>query len=226
MRTLGGFVVVLLVALGTAAAAAPAPTFHGINLGVSLGSQFKECPWDPPAKGDVPKYIFPPDKDENGNTIPCYHDFGGFRPAAYPQLHWGVLLIEHVYVLKDAQGKYEHPGPSILGPTLNIKVLVPATASLRDGTIEWVDLTYLSLESDRVRKAIVEKFGASQRPGKKADPKLLQAFGNHIISSEIWDTAWGELLLVITDKEVSATAQTFALTRFEEQQQKNKKDEF
>ncbi len=59
MRTLVVFVVMLLVALGAATGAAQAPIFHGIKLGVSLGSQFRECPWNPPKEGDIPKYISP-----------------------------------------------------------------------------------------------------------------------------------------------------------------------
>src|SRR5258708_328169 len=93
MKTLVGFWAVLLVALGTAAAPDQPPTFHGTKLGVSLGSQFKECPWSPPKKGDIPNYISPPDKNDNGNTIPCFHEWGYFTQAAYPQVEWSVELF-------------------------------------------------------------------------------------------------------------------------------------
>jgi hypothetical protein len=60
MRTLVGFMVMLLVALGVASGTDQAPIFHGIKLGVSLGSQFLECPWNPPKEGEIPNYISPP----------------------------------------------------------------------------------------------------------------------------------------------------------------------
>jgi len=59
MKTLIGSLVLLLVALGTADAVDQPPIFHGIKLGVSLGSQFQECPWNPPKEGEIPKYISP-----------------------------------------------------------------------------------------------------------------------------------------------------------------------
>lgn len=222
MKTLIGSVVMLLVALGTAAAADQVPSFHGIKLGVSLGSQFQECPWNPPKEGDIPKYISSPDKDEKGNTIPCFHDFGLFTPAAYPQVET-VSLIDRFTFLKDAQGNVLLPKPLPTSPTIYIRVLVPASMLLRDGTIEGVTLDYLLVESDRVRDALVEKFGASHPPEKKMSPKMMEWWGIKIISNEVWKTGWGELSLVVTDKDVTVFATTSKLKYFERQ---NEKDEF
>jgi len=221
MKTLIGFVVMLFVALGTAAATDNAPTFHGIKLGVSLGSQFKECPWSPPKKGDIPEAISPPDKDDKGNTIPCFHEWGMFQPAAYPQLVSLVELFDHFQFLKDAQGDVlkREPLPGL--PPIHIQVLVPASAKLSDGTIEGASLDYLPVELDRVKKALVEKFGASHPPEKKMSPEEMKFWG--LISEELWKTGWGELSLQIHDKEVFVIAKTFKLIRFE---QENKKDEF
>lgn len=42
-------------------------------------------------------------------------------------------------------------------------------------------------------------------------------------SREVWATGWGEVFLVLTNKEVSVTAKTSKLMSFERE---NKKDEF
>jgi hypothetical protein len=223
MRTLIGFVVMLLVSLGTATVADQAPTFHGIKLGVSLGSQFQECPWRPPKEGDIPKYISPPDKDDKGNTISCFHDYL-FRPAVYPQVTGLVQLYEHFTFLKDTQGNVLKPEPLPSQPTVFMELLVPASTSLHDGTIEEVILEYLPLESDRVKDDLIKKFGASHPPDKKVSPKIMEyVTGSKLISIEAWETGWGELSLVVTDKDVTVIATTSKLTRFK---QESKKDEF
>jgi hypothetical protein len=177
LRTLKALIV-FVVALSTAAVADQAPTFHGIKLGVSLGSQFQECPWNPPKKGEIPNSIISPYKDDKGNTIPCFHYYGFFTPAAYRQVEFGVELIEHFKFLKDAEGKYVPTEPLHGIPTVNIELLVPASGLLRDGTIEKVILAYHPLESDRVRDALIKKFGASHPPpGIKVDPKFEEYMG-------------------------------------------------
>lgn len=223
MRTLLGFVVMLLVALGAATGADQPPTFHGIKLGVSLGSQFQECPWNPTKEGDIPMYISPPDIDDKGNTIPCFHSFSLFRPAAYPRVIELVELYEHFTFLKDAQDNVLRPEPLPGVPTVYIQLLVPASAPLRDGTIEKVMLEYHPLESDRVRDDLIKKFGASHPPEKKLSPKMEEWLGIKLISREAWETSWGELFLAISEKDVSVVATTSKLTRFE---QESKKDEF
>src|SRR6267143_3070180 len=223
MKTLVGFLAVLLVALGTAAAPDQPPTFHGIKLGVSLGSQFKECPWMPPKKADIPYYISPPDKDDKGNTIPCFHEVGLFTQAAYPQVASSVQLFDHVQLLKDAKGDVLNVAePSFPdSPTIHIQVLVPASALLCDGTLEGVSLDYLYLDRDRVKNALVERFGASHPPEKKMSPEMMKFWG--LISEEFWKTGWGELSLQIHEKEVFVIAKTSKLIGFERE---NKKDEF
>jgi hypothetical protein len=224
MKTLIGFVVALLVVFSTMAPADQAPIFHGIKLGVSLGSQFQECPWNPPKEGDIPEYISSPYKDEKGNTVPCFHYFSRFTKATYPQAVEGVELIDQVRFLKDAQGHVlPHELTFLNSPTIHIRVLVPASALLSDGTIEEVTLAYLPVESDRVRDALTKKFGASHPSEKKIGPKMMDYFGQKLISNEVWEPGWGELSLVVTDKFVTVRAQTSKLSHFE---QENKKDEF
>jgi len=209
------------VTLGTARASDQAQTFHGVKLGVSLGSQFKECPWSPPKKGDIPDFISPPDKDDKGNTIPCFHEVGLFTQGAYPQAAWSVQLFDHFQILKDAKGNYLQPAPLPGTPTIGIWVLVPALGLLRDGTIEGVSLDYLTLERDRLKNSLVEKFGAGHPPEKKMSPEMMKYWG--LISEELWDTGWGELSLQIHDKEVFVIAKTSRLIGFERE---NKKFEF
>jgi len=224
MKTLVGLAVMLLVPLGTATGADQAPTFHGIKLGVSLGSQFQECPWNPPKEGDIPKYISPPDNDDKGNIIPCFHDSSLFRPASYPQVTGFVELYEHLTVLKDTHDNVLQPDPMLPGqPVVFMELLVPASAPLRDGTIEKVILEYLPLESERVKDALIKKFGAGHPPEMKVDPKLDEWMGIKRISQEAWETDWGEVSLVVTEKIVFVSATTSKVTRFERE---NKKDEF
>lgn len=138
----------------------PDPIFHGIRLGVSPGSQFKECPWNPPKEGDIPNFISPPDKDNKGNTIPCFHAYVNFfQPAASPQVVSLVQLYEHLEILKDAQGNVSSPEPLPGLPKLSIQLLVPANTPLLEGTIEEVGLVYHPLEADRVRDSLIKKFG-------------------------------------------------------------------
>lgn len=135
MKILIGFVLMLFVALGTAAATDPAPIFHGIKLGFSLGSQFRECPWNPPKEGDIPKFISPPDRDDKANTIPCFHELGIFKPAAYMQVTGFVRLYEGFTLLKDAQDTILPLEPTLPGqPAVFVELLVPASVTLRDGT--------------------------------------------------------------------------------------------
>ena len=223
MRTWVGFVVMLLVVLGAATAADQAPTFHGIKLGVALGSQFQQCPWNPPKEGDIPKYISP-EKDDKGNTIPCFYDFGLFRPAAYPQVTGFVRLYERFALLRDAQGNLLPPDPMLPGqPTVFMELLVPASAPQRDGTLEAVTLEYLPLESERVRDALIKKYGASHPPEIKVNPKLDDWMGIKRISQEAWTTDWGELSLLVTERLVVVSATTSKVIRFERE---NKKDAF
>jgi hypothetical protein len=164
----------------------------------------------------------PPDKDNKGNTIPCFHDYGFFRPAAYPQVRESVELYEHFTILKDTKGNVLEPEP-LLGPIVYITLLVPASTSLRDGTVEKVMLDYMPEEADRVTDDLVRKFGASHPPEKRLSPKMEEWLGVKLISREAWETGWGELFLAITEKDVSVIATTSKLTRFERE---NKKDEF
>jgi hypothetical protein len=217
MRTL--VVGMLLVAFCTATGADQAMTFHGIKLGVSLGSQFRECP----KEGDIPKRVSPPDKDEKGNTIPCFYDFGLFTPAAYPRVVGFIYLFDHFQMLKDDHDNFVVPKPLPGMPTVQIRLFVPASAVLRAGTIEEVSLNYMPLESERVKEALLKKFGASHPPDKKIDPKFEEYMGVKVISRELWETGWGELFLGVTDKDVVVNATTSKLKRFE---QENKKDEF
>jgi len=210
-------VLMLLVAFSTAIAAEQSPTFHGIKLGVSLGSQFQECPWNPPKEGDISEYIYSPYKDEKGNTVPCFHDARLFKPASYPQLE-SVELVEYPHRLKDDEGKVLPPQPRL---TRYIQVLVPASTQLGEGTIEGAMLWYLPEELDEIKDALVAKFGTSHPPEKKMTPKMMELLA--VKSREVWGTGWGEVFLVLTDKEVSVTARTSKLIAFEKE---NKKDEF
>jgi hypothetical protein len=200
------------------------PTFHGIKLGVSLGSQFQECPWNPPKKGDIPQYVSSPYKDERGNTIPCFHYLFGFDPAAaYPQ-EVSIELIEHITALKDDAGNVLDRKPFPGAPTVNISLLIPPSSQLVDGTIEEVSLTYDPVESDRVRDALIKKYGVSHPPEKKIDRKIFEELlGAKLISQDAWKTGWGELLLVVWNNSVIVTTKTQKQIRFE---QDNKKDEF
>jgi hypothetical protein len=225
MKPLVSFLCMLLVALGTATAADQDSTFHGIILGVSLRSQFQECPWHPAKEGDIPKYIAPPHKDDNGNIVPCFHDFSLFKPASYPKVTGIVRLFEHFTFLKDTQENIQQLEPMLPGaPIVFMRLLVPASKSLRDGTVEEVTLEYLPLEIDRVRDDLIKKYGASHPPEKKLDPKMFeQLTGTKLISAEYWEPGWGKLSLLATDKSVYVAATTSNLTRFE---QENKKAEF
>jgi hypothetical protein len=224
MKLLADFVVMLLVAFSAATAADQAPTFHGIKLGVSLRSQFQECPWHPPKEGDIPKFIAP-HLDDKGKIIPCFHDFSLFGPSSHPKVTGLVRLFEHFTFLKDLQDNVQQLDPKLPGaPTVFMRLLVPASASLRDGTVEEVTLEYLPLEIDRVRDDLIKKFGASHPPEKKLDPKMFEeSTGAKLISAEYWETGWGKLSLLATDKSVYVSATTSKLTRFE---QESKKDEF
>jgi hypothetical protein len=224
MKPLVGFVVMLLGALCATTAADQAPTFHGINLGGSLRSQFLECPWHPPKKGDIPKYIAP-QLDDKGKIVPCFHDFSLFEPASYPKVSGLVRLFEHFTFLKDLKDNIQQLDPMLPGaPTVFMRLLVPASKSLRDGTVEEVTLEYLPLETDRVRDDLIKKFGASHPPEKKLNPKSFEELtGAKLISAEDWETGWGKVSLLATDKSVYISATTSKLTRFE---QGNKKDEF
>ncbi len=225
MKQLVSFVGMLLVALSAATAAGQDSTFHGINLGVSLGSQFQECPWHPAKEGDIPKYIAPPHMDDKGKIVPCFHDFSLFRPSSYPKVTGLVRLFEHFTFLKDPHDNVQQLEPILPGaPTVFMRLLVPASAPLRDGTVEEVSLEYLPMETDRVRDDLIKKFGASHPPEKKLDPKVFEeSTGNKLISTEYWETGWGKLYLLATDKSVYVAATTSKLTRFE---QENKKNEF
>jgi len=134
-----------------------------------------------------------------------------------------VELYEHFTFLKDAQGNVLQHEPLPGAPTVFIKLLVPASAPLRDGTIEEVMLGYHPLESDGVRDDLIKKFGAGHPPEKKVSPKMEEWLGIKLISREAWETGWGELFLAITEKDVSIIATTSNLTRFE---QEKKKDQF
>lgn len=225
MKPLASLVFLLLIALSAVTAADQAPIFHGINLGAKLGSQFQECPWHPPKEGDIPKYISPPHKDDKGNIVPCFHDFSLFKPVPHPEVTGLVRLFEHFTFLKDTHDNVLQLEPMLPGaPTIFMKLIVPASASLRDGTIEEVTLEYLPLEIDRVRDALVEKFGPSHPPEKKPDPKMFEELtGARLISAESWETDWGKLSLLATDKSVYVSATTSKLVRFG---QENKKAEF
>ena len=225
MKSLVGFLVMLLLALSTATAADQTPTFHGINLGVSLRSQFQECPWHPPKEGDIPKYIAPPHADDKGKVVPCFHDFSLYIPSPYPKVSGVVRLFEHFTFLKDLHDNVQQLEPMLPGaPMVFLRLLVPASASLRDGTVEEVSLEYLPLEINQVRDDLIKKFGASHPPEKKLDPKVFEeSTGTKLISTEYWETGWGKLYLLATDKSVYVAATTSKLTRFE---QENKKNEF
>jgi hypothetical protein len=225
MKALVGIVVMLLVALSAATATDQPPTFHGIILGVSLRSQFQECPWHPAKEGDIPKYISPPHKDDKGNIVPCFHDFSLFTPLPYPNVSGLVRLFEHFTFLKDLKDNVQQLEPMLPGaPTVFMRILIPASAALRDGTIEEVTLEYLPLETDRVRGDLIKRFGASHPPEKKVDPKMFEeSTGARLVSAENWETDWGKLSLLATDKSVYVSATTSKLTRFE---QGNKKAEF
>jgi hypothetical protein len=136
-----------------------------------------------------------------------------------------VRLFEHFTFLKDTQDNVQQLDPMLPGaPTVFMKLLVPASASLRDGTVEEVTLEYLPLETDRVRDDLIKKYGASHPPEKKLDPKTFEEVtGAKLISAEYWEPGWGKLSLVATDKSAYVSATTFKLIRFE---QENKKDEF
>jgi hypothetical protein len=212
-----GFMVMLLVGLGTVWAAEQATTFHGIRLGVSLGSQFQECLWDP-KEGEFPKYISTLSRDQNGNAIPCFLHWLSFTPAPFPRVE-RVELVESFGVWKDSTRR-----PLLGLPVVYIKVLVPAATQLDDGTIEQVMLIYMPQEADRVKDALVKKFGASHAPENKLNTKKIEElWGAKIISREAWKTDWGELFLRVTDNDVTVVAKTSKLIGFERQ---NKKDEF
>jgi hypothetical protein len=225
VKPLVNLVVMLFVALSTATAGDQAPTIHGISLGVSLGSQFQECPWHPAKEGDIPKYVSPPHKDDKGNIVPCFHDFSLFKPAPHPEVTGPVRLFEHFTFLKDTKDNVLQLEPMLPGaPTVFMKLIVPASKSLRDGTIEEVTLEYLPLEMDRVRDALIERFGPSHPPEKKVDPKMFEELtGAKLVSAEYWETSWGKLSLLATDKSVYVSATTSKLAHFE---QENKKAEF
>jgi hypothetical protein len=225
VKPLVSLVVMLVVALSAATAADQPPTIHGIILGVSLRSQFQECPWHPAKEGDIPKYISPPHKDDKGNIVPCFHDYSLFRPLPYPNVSGLVRLFEHFTFLKDLKDNVQQLEPMLPGaPTVFMRILVPASAALRDGTVEEVTLEYLPLETDRVRDDLIKKFGASHPSEKKVDPKIFEeSTGARLISAEYWETGWGKLSLLATDKSVYVSATTSKLTRFE---QENKKAEF
>ena len=82
-----------------------------------------------------------------------------------------VELFERFVGLKDDQGHYL-PRQALPGfPVVYIQVLVPASAKLGDGTIEEVMSLYMPLEADRVKDALVKKFGTSHPPEDKMKPK-------------------------------------------------------
>ena len=224
MKRLVGFAVLLLVALSAATPADQIPTFHGINLGGSLRSQFQECPWHPPKEGEIPKYISPPHKDDKGNIIPCFHDFSLFMPSPYPKVSGLVRLFEHFTFLKDLKDNVQQLEPMLPGaPTVFMRVLVPAKGALRDGTVEEVSLEYLPLEIDRVEADLIKTFGPSHPPEKKLDAKRFEeSTGAKLVSAEYWEMPWGKLSLLATDKSVYVSATTTKLTHFEQ----DKKNEF
>jgi hypothetical protein len=212
-----------LVVFSTAVAAEQAPTFHGIKLGVSLGSQFQECPWNPPKERDIPDHIDTPFNDKEGNPIPCFFLPLPYTPTPHSKVQT-VELIERVTLLKDGKGDVISPQPLPELPVVYIQVFVPASAQLGDGTVEGVMLLYLPLEADRVKDALVKKFGTSHPPDDKVSPKLVEEFlGAKIISREVWRTNWGELFLGVTGKDVSVLAKTAKLRNFE---QEHERDEF
>ena len=69
-------------------------------------------------------------------------------------------------------------------PTMQIRLLVPASTVLRDGTIEEVALNCMPLESERVKEALLKKFGASHPPDKKTDPKFEEYMEVKVTSPE------------------------------------------
>jgi hypothetical protein len=187
------------------------PTFDGIKLGVSLGSQFQECPWNPRKPGDIPKYCF----------VGPSGDFGFLPGFRYPQVV-SVPLIELI-PLKDAEGNVLTPKPFPGAPRAFTLVLVPASAQLVDGTIEEVTLFYDPAEGEGVRNTLLEKYGTSHppdnnllekygtihQPDKKTSPKKLEKSSKiKFISWDVWNTGWGELFLVVADKYVRVNART------------------
>jgi hypothetical protein len=214
---------VLAIKAGSATTADETPTFHGIKLGISLDSQFKKCPWNPPKEGDIPEHIDSPYKDEKGNTIPCFLHWLPYTPTPNPKVDT-IELLEFFSVLKDAKGEVLARQPSPGLPVVYAQVLVPASTQLGNGTIEEVMLLYVPLESGRVKEALVEKYGISHAPEKKVSSSAAEElFGVKVISREVWNTGWGEISLVVTDKDVTVIAETSKLMSFERD---NKKDEF
>lgn len=159
--------------LSVASAKDQPPTFHGIKLGVSLDSQFKNCPWNPPKEGDIPDYVYSPYQDEKGNTIPCFHHWGRFTPTTYLQAV-SVELFEYPQRLKDDKGQALPRQPRL---TRYIQVLVPASTQLGNGTIEGVMLSYLPEELDEIREGLATKFGTSHPPERKMSPEMMELWG-------------------------------------------------
>jgi len=129
-----------------------------------------------------------------------------------------VELIEHIPPLKDDAGNVLARKPFPGAPTVDITLLVPPS------TIEEVTLSYDPGESDRVRDALVEKYGTSQPDKKTSSDKMIEKyFEIKIISRDVWKTGWGELMLLVADKDVHVYAKTQKLISFE---QEHRKDEF
>ena len=230
MKELTGFAVALLIGLGTSPTTDEVPTFHGVKLGVSLDSQLQKCPWNPPKEGDIPEVLYSPYKDENGDTLPCYVPNPVlFRVDSYVGTK-NVELIERPTVTKDEKGEVLSRQPLPGYPVVYVEVLVPARTEVAKGTVEEVTLTYLPLESDRVRDALTKKFGASHSPDTQMTPEeeklAREIMEAEIVSREFWATTWGQVFLGVTAKEVVVIAETSKLLAFEREKEERKKDEF
>ena len=127
-------------------------------------------------------------------------------------------------MLKDAKGQVlpSEPLPGL--PILLLRLLVSPSTQVGDGTIEEVSLTYVPMEADRIKDALVKKFGPSH-PHELVtrDIEIAKLIGAKLISRDTWEPGWGELSLVVADKYVLVHAKTSKLIAFERE---NKKDEF
>jgi hypothetical protein len=208
----------ILIGFGTATATDQPLTFHSIKLGLSLDSQFQRCPTK---DGEYPKFLSSPFQDRNGNTIPCFYELLPAKPKSYPDVRM-IRLVEYIAFFWNEK---ENPAPPMPGrPDVWIDVFVPASKEVGEGTVEAVRLEYDSSEADRVKTALIEKYGTSHPPEKKIDTKIIEPLlGAKLISQEVWKTAWGELMLLVWDKYVVVDTKTQKLISFE---QANKKDEF
>ena len=168
------------------------PTFHGLKLGITLGSQLKQCSTRHEATGDWIVDGPPTELCFSGDSAPKYVEI----------LRGGTIVFSNGEPIEDSN-------------EYSVSLLMPTDSEdIANGTVESVGLEYKLDDATSVLSDLKKRFG---QPTLCDKPAKQTGIGIPISSlSCIWTIRWGSIIFAAPSTKVGTLSVYASTTKYED----------